>query len=114
MAMDENAPLPFHSLIGHHDKGNWNDMAIAFATFYHQLSKGSSIAHAIEAMKAASGNDRFSVQSGSELQKSFREYMQKERMKEAIQRYIAEKYPATTQDVPPPAGVMPLNPPPLG
>ena len=51
--------IPFFGLVGHQGKPSWSDTAIAFASFYHLLTKGYYIDTAVRAMKIASGNDGF-------------------------------------------------------
>jgi hypothetical protein len=34
----------------------WSDNVVAFITFYHHLSKGTSIEEAVEGMKVAAGS----------------------------------------------------------
>lgn len=55
---------PFRSLIGPVDTVTFADSAVAFITFYHQLSKGAPIEHAVEVMKAASGEEHFDLVDG--------------------------------------------------
>jgi len=76
MAMDAVDPdLPFLALIGTPQKPTWSETAVAYATFYHQLSRGEHITSAVTAMQVASGNDTFWVQYGEDSRKSYIEYI---------------------------------------
>ncbi|TWU61111.1 hypothetical protein V7x_54230 [Crateriforma conspicua] len=75
MAMHENEPLPFFALVGHPDSAMWSDAAVGFSAFYHRLSKGASLPDAVVAMKAASGDDRFDLRLGTDVQQFFISFM---------------------------------------
>jgi hypothetical protein len=64
MAMNHIAELPFHSLVSNSGTPCWSDAAIAFATFYHLLLKGSDFASIREAMDRASGDSNWVIMSG--------------------------------------------------
>lgn len=94
MAMHENAPLPFSALVGHPESAEWDDSAIAFMTFYHRLFKGASASDAVEAMKLASGDSRFSFTSGQTVQQGFVEHLKKKRLEdlcEALSRSALQR-----------------------
>lgn len=80
MAMYENKPLPFCALVGHPESATWSDSAIAFVTFYHRISKGATFTMAVEAMKVASGDDRFILSVGKAVQQDYGEYLTQNRI----------------------------------
>jgi hypothetical protein len=45
--------VPFLALVGHTAKPTWSEAAVAYATYYLQISKGRNIAAAVDAMNAA-------------------------------------------------------------
>ena len=103
MAMYANQPLPFFALVGHPEKAAWADAAIAFVTFYHRLSKGALLPDAVAAMKAASGDDRFSFNTGPDVQQRFTEFLKKKRLDDfraALARRAATS-PSPSQTNPP-------------
>lgn len=80
MAMYENQPLPFFALVGHPESAAWSDSAIAFVTFYHRMSRGTNLVEAVEAMRVASGDSRFSFTIGQTVQQGFSEYLRQRRL----------------------------------
>jgi hypothetical protein len=50
-----------YAIVGNSGKPSWSDTAVAYASFYHLLSKGSGLGEAVEAMKIASGNVDFQI-----------------------------------------------------
>jgi hypothetical protein len=76
MAMHlEDAELPYLALIGCSEKPTWGETAVAYATFYHQLSRGEYIYTAVEAMRVASGNAFFFNQHAESSRQSYREFV---------------------------------------
>jgi hypothetical protein len=62
MAMHESEALPFAIMYSHRGAGDWSDLAIGFAAFYHRLiTKNSGFWKPLEAAKAASGSDNFTA-----------------------------------------------------
>lgn len=55
----------FSELISHEGKPKWSDTVIAYATFYHLLSKGKTIGECVNAMQIASGDNGFKEISGN-------------------------------------------------
>jgi len=49
----------FTAILGHSGKLSWSNSAVAYITFYNRFFQGSSIKEAVEAMKAATGDDNF-------------------------------------------------------
>jgi len=54
----ENHP-PFRLLVSNLDRVPWSDAAIGFSAFYHLLERGRNPLEMVNAMRVASGNDRF-------------------------------------------------------
>lgn len=52
---------PFYAVVGNSGNPTWSETAVAYASFYHFLSKGAMLGDAVEAMKAASGNKEFQI-----------------------------------------------------
>ena len=63
--------LPFFAVVGNMSSPSWSVTAIAYATFYHHLAKGESVAGAVNAMKIASKNDKFLIIKAAEAKQSF-------------------------------------------
>lgn len=55
----DNNKYPFYGMIGHNGTPTWSDTAIAYATFYHHISKGEKIGQVVKAMRKASGDNEF-------------------------------------------------------
>jgi hypothetical protein len=76
MAMNEGeGPHPYLAMVGNYGKPTWSDTAVAYSAFYHLLAKGYFIPEAVEAMKAASGDDRWAMGTAEELKRSYIEYI---------------------------------------
>lgn len=70
MAMRVDGPVPFFAIVAHPNKVRLSDLAVAFTVFYHHIGKGGTMQQCVEAMKAASGEDRFEVSYGPRIQQS--------------------------------------------
>lgn len=67
MAMHlEDEELPFFAIVANGEKPLWSDTAVAYSTFYHLVAKGEYLIDAVNAMRVASGNDKFWIQTGHE------------------------------------------------
>lgn len=76
MAMREgDDPHPYLAMIGNYGKPTWSDTAVAYSAFYHRLAKGHYIFDAVEAMKAASGDDRWVIETAENSRKAYIEYI---------------------------------------
>jgi hypothetical protein len=60
----EPADLPFCAIVGPAANVTFEDAAVGFVVFYHQLSKGTDIHECVEVMKIASGEEEFGVVEG--------------------------------------------------
>jgi hypothetical protein len=78
MAMTDNPAedYPFVALVGSTSSPTWSDTTVAFSTFYHLVGKGAYLVDAVEAMRVASGDDSFHVNMGTDIRKSYIEYIQ--------------------------------------
>ncbi|PHQ59085.1 MAG: hypothetical protein COC03_06985 [Robiginitomaculum sp.] len=79
MAMNEDTDKPFWALIGNSKSTQWNDAAVAYITFYHQLFKGRSLEIIVNAMKIASGDSNFMLYSGHKVKSDWASYMNETR-----------------------------------
>jgi hypothetical protein len=52
---------PFYAVVGNSGEPTWSETAVAYASFYHLLSKGFMLVDAVEAMKIASANKDFQI-----------------------------------------------------
>lgn len=76
MAMyPDEVELPYFALIGCGAKPTWGETAVAYATFYHQMSRGEHISDAVAAMRAASGNNHFFLEHADQSRKAYIEYL---------------------------------------
>lgn len=79
MAMFDGGGHPFFGLVGHPDAAQWADAAVAYTSFYHRLFKGATIDEAVEAMRVASGDQRFMWFRGRPLKDDWDRYVSAER-----------------------------------
>ena len=76
MAMlSEPDDFPFLALIGNGSKPTWPETAVAFSTFYHLLANNRYVTDAVDAMRVASGNDRFFVTTAAESRQSYLDFI---------------------------------------
>ena len=71
---DESAP--YFALIGNFGSPTWGDTAVAYTTLYHLLAKGEYIVDAVPAMRLASGNEDFLLESSTQSKQAYLEYLQ--------------------------------------
>lgn len=77
MAMYPNeTELPYLALVGNAQSPTWADTAVAYATFYHRIARGDNIVAAVSAMRSASGNDSFFLESAAQSRQAYIEYLQ--------------------------------------
>jgi uncharacterized protein YjaG (DUF416 family) len=60
------------------------DAAVAFATYFHQLFKGSTLDAAVDAMKVASAYQNFNILNGAQQQAHWVEHHRKARLNSLI------------------------------
>ncbi len=101
MAMrTDDAPHPYLGLIANFGKPTWSDTAVAYSAFYHLISKGRSIPEAVAAMRAASGDDGWIVETAEQAKQGFLEFVKQTDVGKAQQELQSD---AETADVPPDA-----------
>ena len=61
----EDESYPFYAIVANSMKPTWSDTAVAYSTFYHLLAKGKSLTDAIDAMRIASDNSTFGVETAA-------------------------------------------------
>lgn len=78
MAMfTEDQGYPFYAIVANSEDPLWADTAVAYSTFYHLLGKGEYILDAVQAMRVASGNDTFFVNTAEESRQGYLDYLAK-------------------------------------
>lgn len=78
MAMiSEPHDFPFLALVGNGSKPTWPETAVAFSAFYHLLANNRYVADAVDAMRVASGNDRFFLTTAAESRQSYLDFVAK-------------------------------------
>jgi hypothetical protein len=74
MAMThQNPELPYLAIVGTGNKPTWAETAVGYITFYHQMCRGEHISNAVDAMRVASGNDRFWIEYAENSRRSYLE-----------------------------------------
>lgn len=87
MAMEVGeAPHPYFAMIGNFGTPLWSDTAVSYLSFYHLLAKGRTIPEAVEAMKIASGDSNWIVQTADQIKQNYVEFVKKTAEPAAIQR----------------------------
>jgi len=77
MAIISDSVNPFFALVGPTETIPLADAAIAFVTFYHRLYNGAPILTALEAMRVASGCDKFAACGAEAFKKLWTTELQK-------------------------------------
>lgn len=99
MAMQEGErPHPYLALVGNYGKPTWSDTAVAYSAFYHLMSKGFLVREAVEAMKAASGNDKWVIEAAAISKQAYLDYIRSVNATHARQELEAV---ARNEDLPP-------------
>ena len=84
----EDTQYPFAALVGSTGAPTWSDTAIGYATLYHRLRQGATVADAVEAMRVASGHPHFGWATAEQIRTAF------------IQ-FVADRIRQTAQTAPP-------------
>ncbi len=72
MAMElGDAPHPYFAMIGNIGGPSWSDTAVSYLAFYHLLAKGKTIPESVEAMRVASGDSGWVVETADQTKQSF-------------------------------------------
>jgi hypothetical protein len=77
MHADEETQHAYYTIIGNGANQTWPETAVAFATLYHQLACVFPVDEAVKAMRAASGNEKFFIESASNTRESHIDYVRK-------------------------------------
>ncbi len=76
MAMQEgDGAHPYFAMVGNFGKPSWADTAVAYSAFYHRISKGHYFVDAVAAMKAASGDENWVIETAEESRRSYIDYL---------------------------------------
>jgi hypothetical protein len=73
----QDAGYPFYAIVANSEDPLWADTAVAYSTFYHLLGKGEYVVDAVQAMRVASGNDTFFVNTAEQSRQGYIEYLAK-------------------------------------
>jgi len=72
MAMHlEDDGYPFYAVVANSNKPLWSDTAVAYSTFYHLVAKGELLVDAVAAMRVASGNETFWIESAEQSRQGY-------------------------------------------
>ncbi|MHB1018504.1 MAG: hypothetical protein ACYC2X_11565 [Coriobacteriia bacterium] len=80
MAMQDDRDAPYFAILGHPDSPTWSVAAVAYVAFYHRLFDGSGFTQAIDAMRAASGDNKFEVYLASQDRDLWTQHMRRLRV----------------------------------
>jgi hypothetical protein len=101
-----NEPHPYFALIANYGKPLWSDTAVAYAALYHLISKGHSFPDAVNAMKLASGDQGWVLESAEAAKQVYAGYVANLNLPQAQQQLEAS---AEAADVPPEAKALEHN-----
>ena len=68
------AEHPFYSMVGHYGSPTWSETSVGFSTFYHLIGKGYYGYEAVDAMRVASGNDKWVHTTAQNEQENYLDY----------------------------------------
>lgn len=110
MAMREDvAEVPFYAVVGHVGQPTLADTAVGYTAFYHWLAKGAHISKAVDAMKAASGDQGFAIVWAENARAGYLQELQKRQFKQMLDDLgLTQSQPSGPQAstyVPPPEAV---------
>ncbi|WDZ78256.1 hypothetical protein PWG15_07130 [Ensifer adhaerens] len=77
---------PLYATLGSTENIPWDDALVAYTVFYHNLFKLKLPATCVELMRAASGHNSFQFYGGAEQKRAFIEFVNKQRLVEALTR----------------------------
>lgn len=106
MAMEEgDGPHPYFAMVGHCGTPSWSDTAVSYLCFYHILAKGKTVLEAVAAMRAASGDANWGIETADEIKRGYLEFI-KTRVEPADAQRELE---AAAEDSPLPAAAKALE-----
>ncbi len=71
----EDEGYPFYAIVANSRKPFWSDAAVAYSTFYHLLAKGELIGNAVDAMRIASGDLTFFIETAEQSRQGYLDYI---------------------------------------
>ncbi len=83
-----DAQHPYIAMIGNYGKPTWSDTAVSYLAFYHLLAKGYDIRDAVTAMKAASADLRWVLETADEIRQGFIDFVKKKDVPAGAQREL--------------------------
>ena len=83
-----DGPHPYFAMVGNCGTPSWSDTAVSYLTFYHLLAKGWTILDAVQAMKIASGDAKWIIQTAEEIKRGYIEFLQAKVEPAAAQREL--------------------------
>lgn len=106
MAMTEKEEEcnPFFAVIGADGEPKWSDTAIAYAAFYHLVSKGCYIENAVKGMCEASGVDDFQIITATVAKKAYLDVI-----KDNTAKDFQQALQSSNERVVPPSGATDLE-----
>ena len=96
----EDEGYPFYAIIANSSKPLWSDTAVAYSAFYHLIAKGEYLLDAVEAMRIASGNKTFWIQTAEESRKGYIEHINNlnaEKVQEKLEENANKESPETLE-----------------
>jgi hypothetical protein len=90
MSAAENSEHPYYAIIGNGDSPTWPETAVGFAAFYHLVANGHYLIDAVVAMRTASGNERFYIDTAESVHKDYLERVKKVDLESAAEELKAE------------------------
>ena len=97
MAMNlDNVDHPFYAIVANGSKPLWADTAVAYSSFYHLLAKGEYITDAVNAMRVASGNNYFWVQTAEGARQTYLEHIKNintEQVQQELEENVSQEEP---------------------
>lgn len=98
--LEDEKSKPFYATVGSFEAISWNDALVAFTVFYHNWFKNMPLEYCANAMRIASGHNGFSSYSGLEQKQFYINYVQNQRIIEALTRVSPPHTPGpqTTAD----------------
>ncbi|MBI3401474.1 MAG: hypothetical protein HY048_08640 [Acidobacteria bacterium] len=78
-------PHPYLALFANSGSPEWADTAVAYATLYHLIAKGRKFVEALAAMKLASGDDGWTLETADNSKRVYTDYVEAELLRQLAQ-----------------------------
>jgi len=89
MRLEDDAPHPYFAMVANQGKPTWSDTLVSYMAFYHQLlGNAAGFTGAVEAMRAASSDRFWVVETAEEAKRSFIEYVKSRAVPEQTQQNL--------------------------